>query len=53
MKQGKVVALFVHFGPPIDACRTLLNTNTSEHYQNWLNQQFWTGAELIACDHKE
>jgi hypothetical protein len=29
------------------ACCTLCNIHTSEHYQNWLNQQFWTGAEII------
>jgi hypothetical protein len=35
------------------ACRADLNAKNSEHFQNWLNQQFWTRAELIACAQKE
>jgi hypothetical protein len=35
------------------ACCTDLNARNSEHFQNWLNQQFWTRAELIACAQKE
>jgi hypothetical protein len=31
------------------ACRADLNAKNSEHFQNWLNQQFWTRAEFIAC----
>jgi hypothetical protein len=35
------------------ACRAELNAKNSEHFQNWLNQQFWTRAEVIACAQKE
>jgi hypothetical protein len=31
------------------ACSPELNANNSEHFQKWLNQQFWTRAEFIAC----